>query len=150
MLLYDITNEKSFDNIRNWIRNIQDVSNGSDAYWNVVWHICYCQIACQSVVCCSSMHRPTLNGWFWATSATLRTGDKCPKPAVNKWVLFVKSWCWQAGQDSHLWLPIAISLVAYYFIVYVVSIMWLYFTYCSLPLSMESNSWRRVLSRVRT
>jgi GTPase SAR1 family protein len=25
MLVYDITNEKSFDNIQNWIRNIQDV-----------------------------------------------------------------------------------------------------------------------------
>uniref|UniRef100_A0A2K6T3Q0 small monomeric GTPase n=1 Tax=Saimiri boliviensis boliviensis TaxID=39432 RepID=A0A2K6T3Q0_SAIBB len=26
MLVYDITNEKSFDNIRNWIRNIEEVS----------------------------------------------------------------------------------------------------------------------------
>lgn len=25
MLVYDITNEKSFDNIRNWIRNIEEV-----------------------------------------------------------------------------------------------------------------------------
>ena len=25
MLVYDITNEKSFDNIRNWIRNIDEV-----------------------------------------------------------------------------------------------------------------------------
>lgn len=26
MLVYDITNEKSFDNIRNWIRNIEEVN----------------------------------------------------------------------------------------------------------------------------
>ena len=27
MLVYDITNEKSFDNIRNWIRNIEEVQH---------------------------------------------------------------------------------------------------------------------------
>lgn len=27
MLVYDITNEKSFDNIKNWIRNIEEVSS---------------------------------------------------------------------------------------------------------------------------
>ena len=26
MLVYDVTHEKSFDNIRNWIRNIEEVS----------------------------------------------------------------------------------------------------------------------------
>jgi len=26
MLVYDITSEKSFENIRNWIRNIEEVS----------------------------------------------------------------------------------------------------------------------------
>ena len=26
MLVYDITSEKSFDNIRNWIRNLEEVS----------------------------------------------------------------------------------------------------------------------------
>lgn len=26
MLVYDITNEKSFDNIKNWIRNIEEVN----------------------------------------------------------------------------------------------------------------------------
>jgi len=26
MLVYDITNERSFDNIKNWIRNIEEVS----------------------------------------------------------------------------------------------------------------------------
>ena len=25
MLVYDITNKKSFDNIKNWIRNIEEV-----------------------------------------------------------------------------------------------------------------------------
>lgn len=29
MLVYDITNEKSFENIKNWIRNIEEVFNGS-------------------------------------------------------------------------------------------------------------------------
>ena len=28
MLVYDVTNEKSFDNIRNWIRNIEEVHIG--------------------------------------------------------------------------------------------------------------------------
>lgn len=28
MLVYDITNEKSFDNIKNWIRNIEEVLTG--------------------------------------------------------------------------------------------------------------------------
>lgn len=29
MLVYDITNEKSFDNIKNWIRNIEEVKRFS-------------------------------------------------------------------------------------------------------------------------
>lgn len=29
MLVYDITNEKSFENIKNWIRNIEEVSQRS-------------------------------------------------------------------------------------------------------------------------
>ena len=32
MLVYDITNEKSFDNIRNWIRNIEEVSPKSNFF----------------------------------------------------------------------------------------------------------------------
>lgn len=28
MLVYDICNEKSFENIKNWIRNIEEVSVG--------------------------------------------------------------------------------------------------------------------------
>lgn len=27
MLVYDVTNEKSFDNIKNWIRNIEEHAN---------------------------------------------------------------------------------------------------------------------------
>ena len=27
MLVYDVTNERSFDNIRNWIRNIEEHAN---------------------------------------------------------------------------------------------------------------------------
>jgi len=30
MLVYDVTTEKSFENIRNWIRNIEEVSQTSD------------------------------------------------------------------------------------------------------------------------
>lgn len=30
MLVYDITNEKSFDNIKNWIRNIEEVFTGQN------------------------------------------------------------------------------------------------------------------------
>ena len=30
MLVYDVTTEKSFENIRNWIRNIEEVSEISD------------------------------------------------------------------------------------------------------------------------
>ena len=33
MLVYDITNEKSFDNIKNWIRNIEEVS----VMWKKLW-----------------------------------------------------------------------------------------------------------------
>lgn len=32
MLVYDITNEKSFDNIRNWIRNIEEVRLGDPSH----------------------------------------------------------------------------------------------------------------------
>uniref|UniRef100_A0A2K5VA02 small monomeric GTPase n=1 Tax=Macaca fascicularis TaxID=9541 RepID=A0A2K5VA02_MACFA len=32
MLVYDITNEKSFDNIRNWIRNIEEVRPASTSH----------------------------------------------------------------------------------------------------------------------
>ena len=28
MLVYDITNVKSFENIKNWIRNVDEVRNG--------------------------------------------------------------------------------------------------------------------------
>ena len=30
MLVYDITNEKSFENIRTWVRNIEEVSRDAD------------------------------------------------------------------------------------------------------------------------
>lgn len=32
MLVYDITNEKSFENIRNWLRNIEEVG----IHWPVI------------------------------------------------------------------------------------------------------------------
>lgn len=32
MLVYDITNEKSFDNIKNWIRNIEEVNVKVEAF----------------------------------------------------------------------------------------------------------------------
>ena len=33
MLVYDVTSEKTFDNIRNWIRNIEEVWGGLQ--WNL-------------------------------------------------------------------------------------------------------------------
>lgn len=33
MLVYDITNEKSFENIKNWIRNIEEVSTDTTAFF---------------------------------------------------------------------------------------------------------------------
>lgn len=33
MLVYDITNEKSFENIRNWVRNIEEVISLFTYYW---------------------------------------------------------------------------------------------------------------------
>ena len=39
MLVYDVTNEKSFDNIRNWIRNIEEVCVLKVYYaWNLDIH----------------------------------------------------------------------------------------------------------------
>ena len=35
MLVYDITNDKSFENIKNWIRNIEEVS------WFAIFIIMY-------------------------------------------------------------------------------------------------------------
>ena len=35
MLVYDITNDKSFENIKNWIRNIEEVSLFCYLYRNV-------------------------------------------------------------------------------------------------------------------
>ena len=34
MLVYDITSEKSFDNIKNWIRNIEEVSDKTNERTN--------------------------------------------------------------------------------------------------------------------
>lgn len=35
MLVYDITNEKSFDNIKNWIRNIEEVSTNNQVFYSL-------------------------------------------------------------------------------------------------------------------
>ena len=45
MLVYDITNEKSFDNIKNWIRNIEEVCmEGAGQFWTeACWgHVAGC------------------------------------------------------------------------------------------------------------
>lgn len=39
MLVYDITNEKSFENIKNWIRNIEEVCGAT----NVTFFTCLLQ-----------------------------------------------------------------------------------------------------------
>ena len=41
MVVYDITNEKSFDNIREWIKNIEQVSTMVVVLWqHYVWGVC--------------------------------------------------------------------------------------------------------------
>lgn len=87
MLVYDITNEKSFDNIRNWIRNIEEVRQTLGCYKKitlsdtlvpvisrcrahflvVIVVICVCS---PSVFFVFSMHLQMWNGWFWGTSVT--------------------------------------------------------------------------------
>ena len=39
MLVYDVTNEKSFDNIRNWIRNIEEVTIKNDRNFYIIYLI---------------------------------------------------------------------------------------------------------------
>lgn len=65
MLVYDITNEKSFDNIKNWIRNIEEVSVIAyysflkfisptlfyNNYSNFVQKNVYCSVTLNSVAC---------------------------------------------------------------------------------------------------
>lgn len=49
MLVYDITNEKSFDNIKNWIRNIEEVSVSMpalSAFNNILQIVCNVFIVC--------------------------------------------------------------------------------------------------------
>jgi len=39
MLVYDITNEKSFENIKNWIRNIEEVCTDLNiSSFRLRWH----------------------------------------------------------------------------------------------------------------
>lgn len=40
MLVYDITNDKSFENIKNWIRNIEEVSTFNLGF-NMHLHVDY-------------------------------------------------------------------------------------------------------------
>lgn len=37
MLVYDICNEKSFENIKNWIRNIEEVSSKLSYIISIFW-----------------------------------------------------------------------------------------------------------------
>ena len=42
MLVYDVTTEKSFENIRNWIRNIEEVSQcmrSREAPQGLLWEV---------------------------------------------------------------------------------------------------------------
>lgn len=48
MLVYDITNEKSFDNIKNWIRNIEEVSF-------IVYHSFVLLLFCLAFLMCPSI-----------------------------------------------------------------------------------------------
>nr|CAH7759289.1 unnamed protein product [Callosobruchus chinensis] len=40
MLVYDITNEKSFENIKNWIRNIEENASADDPYLSLIGNKC--------------------------------------------------------------------------------------------------------------
>lgn len=68
MLVYDITSEKSFENIKNWIRNIEEVSFVFILYNQMINWTCSLIILSQTVsqMCCdimlnvlSSMHHQT-------------------------------------------------------------------------------------------
>ena len=52
MLVYDITNEKSFDNIRNWIRNIEEVRYIFSSFYSsrfiVFINIFYLKVSCKN------------------------------------------------------------------------------------------------------
>ena len=53
MLVYDVTHEKSFENIRNWIRNIEEVSVFVHVCVHVInFHTCFYP----SIVTPSSLH----------------------------------------------------------------------------------------------
>lgn len=41
MLVYDITSEKSFENIKNWIRNIEEVTLRRNMFTYVLGHVCW-------------------------------------------------------------------------------------------------------------
>ena len=53
MLVFDITNEKSFDNIKNWIRNIEEVLVAKEQNKSLFISI-YVLISCVSIVALKS------------------------------------------------------------------------------------------------
>ena len=51
MLVYDVTHEKSFDNIRNWIRNIEEVCVCITMLVQIVNLKCKISKYCRSCLC---------------------------------------------------------------------------------------------------
>lgn len=86
MLVYDITNEKSFDNIKNWIRNIEEVRNRPNA-WS--FHFIYSEIHFPSV-CFISMHHQMWSGWYWVTNVTWMIRGKFQKKEGKRYVSLKK------------------------------------------------------------
>jgi hypothetical protein len=74
MLVYDITSEKSFDNIKNWIRNIEEV--------------CKIKTLNKSSYFICSMHQLKLNGCLSEINVTCKINVKLVEKRANMYVLF--------------------------------------------------------------
>lgn len=67
MLVYDITNEKSFENIVKWLRNIDEVKKV-----DIIKFVC-------NMFCFSSMQTRMWKKWSWGTNVICLTKGQCQK-----------------------------------------------------------------------
>jgi hypothetical protein len=73
MLVYDITNEKSFENIRNWIRNIEEVSQVSiDIFipceaWYILLHAW-----CRNTICLTCLKIIIYSQWSYKATLSVK------------------------------------------------------------------------------
>lgn len=121
MLVYDITNEKSFDNIKNWIRNIEEVlyiyGTGNLSSWPFRAH--------PQPSSCSTLQQ-TWKGWSSGTNATSMTSGRCPKTEERRW--------WSALRIANSKKRFSITYSGFLFLSFAFS--W--------RLIMESSLWRLV------